>query len=83
MFDITSDLPEPITIEPPAERPADLHGRARARVEQFSDFGDFATRVNSLLRGGSNMRALTARGAFDIDTTTLEANYVAVSFPAP
>ena len=29
------------------------------------------------------MRALTARGAFDVDTTTLEANYVAVSFPAP
>jgi hypothetical protein len=53
------------------------------RVEHFSDFGDFASRVNSLLRGGSNMRALTARGAFDIDTTTLEANYVAVSFPAP
>ena len=52
------------------------------RVEHFSDFGDFASRVNALLNGGSNMRALTARGVFDQDTTTLEANYVAVSFPA-
>ena len=83
VFDITSDLPEPISIEPPADGPQIYSVTRGLRVEHFSDFGDFATRVNSLLRGGSNMRALTARGAFDIDTTTLEANYVAVSFPAP
>ena len=82
VFDITSDLPEPISIEPPAEGPQIYTVARGLRVEHFSDFGDFASRVNSLLRGGSNMRALTARGAFDIDTTTLEANYVAVSFPA-
>ena len=81
VFDITSDLPEPITVEPAANGPQ-IYALSRGlSVEMFSDFGEFATRVNSLLRGGSNMRALTARGVFDVDTTTLAANYVAVSFP--
>ena len=62
VFDITSDLPEPISIEPPAEGPQIYTVARGLRVEHFSDFGDFATRVNSLLRGGSNMRALTAAG---------------------
>jgi hypothetical protein len=83
VFDITSDLPEPITIEP-AETGPTLYAVARGlEVETFSDFGDFASRVNSLLNGGSNMRSFTARGSFDQDTTTLSANYVAISFVAP
>jgi hypothetical protein len=83
VFDITSDLPEAIAVEPAADGPQ-LYALSRGlQVEMFSDFGDFAARVNSLLRGGSNMRALTARGAFDVDTTTLAANYVAVAFVAP
>jgi hypothetical protein len=83
IFDITSDLPVPITVEP-AESGPQLYAIAqRLEVEVFSDFGDFAARVNSLLNNGSNMRSFTARGAFDVDTTTLAANYVAVSFTAP
>ncbi len=83
IFDITSDLPEPITVEPPADGPQ-LYAVARGlEVEMFSDFGDFATRVNGLLNGGSNMRSFTARGAFDPDTTTLAANYLAISFTTP
>ena len=83
VFDITSDLPEPISIEPATDGPQ-LYALSRGlQVEMFSDFGDFAARVNSLLRGGSNMRALTARGAFDVDTTTLAANYVALAFVVP
>ena len=83
VFDITSDLPAPIRIEPAADGPQ-LYALSRGLiVENFSDFGDFVARVNSLLRGGSNLRALTARGAFDVDTTTLEANYVAVAFVVP
>ena len=83
VFDITSDLPEPIEVEPAADGPQIYVVSRGLRVEHFSDFGDFASRVNALLNGGSNMRAMTARGVFDEDTTTLEANYVAVSFPAP
>ncbi|MGH8204574.1 MAG: hypothetical protein ACREST_08185 [Steroidobacteraceae bacterium] len=83
VFDINADLPEPITVEPPAGGPQ-LYAVALALdVEVFSDFGEFATRVNSLLNSGSNMRSFTARGAFDVDTTTLEANYVAISFVVP
>ncbi len=55
--------------------------RAR-RVEMYRDFADFAERVNRLLNGGANMRALTARGSFDEPSTTLTANYVAVAFTA-
>ena len=80
VFDITSDLPEPITVEPVATGPARYAVARGLRVQLFSDFGDFASRVNSLLNGGSNMRSFTARGVFDVDTTTLEANYVAVQF---
>ena len=83
VFDITSDLSAPIRIEPADDGPQ-LYALSRGLVvEMFSDFGDFAARVNSLLRGGSKLRALTARGAFDVDTTTLEANYVAVAFVVP
>jgi hypothetical protein len=82
VFDINADLPEPIAVEPAASGPQ-LYAVALAlEVEVFSDFGEFATRVNSLLNG-ANMRSFTARGAFDPDTTTLEANYVAISFVAP
>ena len=69
VFDITSDLPEPISIEPPADGPQIYVVSRGLRVEHFSDFGDFASRVNSLLRGGSNMRALTARGAHPVPPT--------------
>jgi hypothetical protein len=80
VLDITSDLPEPITVEPP-EDGVQLYAVALdLEVEVFSDFGDFSARVNSLLNDGNNMRSLTARGVFDPDTTTLEANYVAVGF---
>ncbi len=83
MFDITSDLPSPITVEPVAEGRAIYSVTRGLRVELYGDFGDFASRVNSLLNGGWRMRALTARGAYDVPTTTLEANYVAVAFRAP
>jgi hypothetical protein len=82
VFDINADLPQPIAVEPPASGPQ-LYAVALAlEVEVFSDFGEFASRVNSLLNG-ANMRSFTARGAFDVDTTTLEANYVAISFVQP
>ncbi len=80
VFDITSDLPEPITVEPAATGPARYAIARGLRVQLFNDFGDFASRVNSLLNGGANMRSFTARGTYDVDTTTLEANYVAVQF---
>jgi hypothetical protein len=42
VFDITSDLPEPITVEP-AETGPTLYAVARGlEVETFRDFGDFA-----------------------------------------
>lgn len=50
------------------------------RVESFAGFGDFASRVSSLLGSGRNMVALTARGTYDEDERTLAAQYVAVSF---
>jgi hypothetical protein len=79
-FDITSDLPEPIAVEP-ADEGVPRYAVARGlEVELYSDFGDFAARVNSLLRGGTAMRSFTARGTFDIDTTTVTADYVAVQF---
>jgi hypothetical protein len=80
VFDITSDLPQPIRVEPADSGPT-LYAIARGlEVEVFQDFGEFATKVNSLLNGGSDMRSFTARGTFDQDTTTLTANYVAISF---
>jgi hypothetical protein len=79
-FDITSDLPEPITVEPVTTGFA-LYAVARGvEVQVYSDFGDFAARVNSLLIGGSAMRSFTARGEYDAATTTVAADYVAVSF---
>jgi hypothetical protein len=83
VFDITSDLPSPITVEPVAEGRAIYSVTRGLRVELYGDFGDFASRVNSLLNGGWRMRALTARGTYDVPTTTLAANYVAVAFSAP
>jgi len=83
IFDITSDLPEPITIEPVSDGRALYSVTRGLRVELYADFGRFASRVNGLLNGGWTMRALTARGAYDVPTTTLEANYVAVAFTAP
>jgi hypothetical protein len=83
VFDITSDLPSPITVEPVAEGRAIYSVTRGLRVELYGDFGNFASRVNSLLNGGWRMRALTARGVYDVPTTTLAANYVAVAFRAP
>jgi hypothetical protein len=83
VFDITSDLPEPITIEPVVEGRAIYSVTRGLQVELYGDFGDFASRVNALLNGGWRMRALTARGEYDVPTTTLAANYVAVAFRAP
>jgi hypothetical protein len=50
------------------------------RVESFREFADFVSRVSSLLGSGRNMRSLTARGAYDEDLRTLDAEYVAVTF---
>lgn len=83
VFDITSDLPEPITIEPVADDLAVYSLTRGLRVELYGNFEDFNSRVNGLLNGGWNMRALTARGTYDVPTTTLEANYVAVAFREP
>jgi hypothetical protein len=80
VFDITSDLPQPIRVEPVATGPARYVVARELEVEVFSDFGDFAGRVNSLLNGGANLRALTARGVYDVPSVTLAADYVAVSF---
>jgi hypothetical protein len=77
--DITQ-LASPVTIAP-ATGGRTLYAVAHfRRVEIFRDFADFADRVAELLGGGSTMHALTARGSFDADATTLEANYVAVVF---
>jgi hypothetical protein len=80
VFDITSDLPQPITVEPADTGPAIYVLSRDGRVEMFGDFGDFASRVNSVLNGGSNLRAMTARGVYDVPSVTLAANYVAVQF---
>jgi hypothetical protein len=45
----------------------------------YRDFARFAERVAELLGGGSKMHGLYARGVFEPDATTLEANYVVVS----
>ncbi len=82
-FDIASGLPRPVAVEPDLDA-VQRYAIARGlRVELFSDFGDFAARVNSLLRGGSNMQSLTARGTFDVDTTTVVASDVYVGIVAP
>ena len=80
VFDITSDLPQPITVEPVETGPAIYALSRDLDVEVFRDFEDFASRVNSLLNGGWNMRALTTRGEFDVPSTTLAADYVAIAF---
>ena len=78
-----ASLPSPITVEPVDDGPR-VYAIARLRrVEMYRDFGDFAGRVNSLLNGGSTLRALTARGTFEETTTTLTANYVTATFKAP
>jgi hypothetical protein len=79
-FDITSDLPRAIRVEP-VDQGVQRYAIARGlEVELFSDFGDFVGRINGLLGGGADMRSFTARGIFDEDTTTVTADYVAVSF---
>ena len=80
VFDITSDLPQPIRVEPVDTGPARYVVARELEVQVFSDFGEFAGRVNSLLNGGANLRALTARGVYDVPSVTLAADYVAVSF---
>jgi len=80
--DITT-LASPMTIEPMTNGRTLFALSFRGRLEMYRDFGDYATRVNSLLNGGSTMRALTARGAFDLDQVTLTANFVAISFRTP
>ena len=73
-------LASPIRVEPATEGRT-LYATTRDReVEIFTDFEAYAQHVNNLLTGGSNMRALTARGSFDVDTTTLTANYVSIIF---
>jgi hypothetical protein len=79
-FDITSDLPAAIRVEP-VDEGVQRYAIARGlEVELFSDFGDFVGRINGLLGGGANMRSFTARGIFDEDTTTVTADYLAVQF---
>jgi hypothetical protein len=79
-FDITSDLPAAIRVEPVDEGVQRYAIAQGLEVELFSDFGDFVGRVNGLLGGGADMRSFTARGIFDEDTTTVSADYVAVQF---
>jgi hypothetical protein len=63
------------------DRGRTLYAATRDReVRVFTDFEEYAQHVNNLLTGGSNMRALTARGSFDKDSTTLTANYVSIIF---
>jgi len=73
----------PLTTEPVPEGRALYSVTRGLQVELYTDFGRFASRVNGLLNGGWRMRALTARGTYDVPTVTLEANYVAVAFTAP
>jgi len=80
VFDITSDLPQPIRVEPVEDGPARYAVAQGTDVQVFSDFGDFATRVNSLLNGSWNMQSFTARGVYDVPSVTLAADYVAISF---
>jgi len=80
VFDITSDLPQPITVEPVASGPARYAVAQGPEVEVFSDFGDFAAKVSSLLNGSWNMQSFTARGVYDVPSVTLAADYVAISF---
>ena len=49
----------------------------------FSTFEDYASRVNSLLNGGNDMRSFTARGVYDVPSVTVTADYVAISFRRP
>jgi hypothetical protein len=78
LVDIT-ELASPLTIEPTSGRPR-LYAIAQfRRVAVYRDFARFAERVAELLGGGSKMHGLYARGAFEPDATTLEANYVVVS----
>ncbi len=73
-------LASPIRVEPAVEGRT-LYAATRDReVRVFTDFEAYAEHVNNLLTGGSNMRALTARGSFDVDSTTLTANYVSIIF---
>jgi len=80
VFDINSDLPQPIEVEPIDSGPAIYAVAREGRVEVFSDFEDYAGRVNSLLNGGWDMQALTARGVYDVPSVTLTADFVAISF---
>ncbi len=81
--DLTA-LASPLTIEPATEgRTLYAVSRPPRRVEVFRGFEDFATRVNNLLNGGSTLRTLTARGSYDEASTTLTANYVAITFTVP
>src|SRR5262249_15314844 len=80
---IPPDLSQPITVEP-VESGVAIYAVSRGlEVQVFSDFEDFATRVNSLLNGGNAMRALTARGTYDESSVTVTADYVAIAFEEP
>ena len=59
-------LASPIRVEPATEGRT-LYAATRDReVRVFTDFEAYAQHVNNVLHGGANMRALTARGSFDV-----------------
>jgi hypothetical protein len=81
IFDITL-LGAPMTIEP--DTGATLFAVAvPGSVEVFRDWDSFEDEVGRMLVNGSTMHGLTARGSFDVASTTLTANYVAVAFITP
>ena len=80
--DITT-FASPMTIEPDTINRRVFAVSVARRLEMYVDFGVYVDRVNALLNTTSTMTTLTARGSFDEDSTTLTANFVAITFTAP
>ena len=72
-----------MTIEPDTNVRRVFAVSVARRLEMYRDFGVFVDRVNALLNTTSSMTSLTARGSFDEASTTLTANFVAITFTAP
>ncbi len=78
IIDITA-LPTPPTVAPAAEGPTLYAIGEPRRIEVFREFAGFTERLSEKLAGGSKALAMTARGHFDVGSSTLTAHYVGVS----
>jgi hypothetical protein len=81
IWDITA-FASPVTVAPATGRTLFALGEPGS-VEVFAEWERFVERLTEKLNGGSTAQAMFASGAFDVGSTTLTANYLAVALKLP